>query len=582
MKRTTTFTLFITVIALFTLYISCDQATTTVNPNLDLASSMPSSLPQDVLQSCTITQSEFNGWFNSGTASENGIINPPNSVTFPSQVNCDFYKWSWQMFAWLVSPISSNETVIAGPEFYTVSPEDSLNQRILTPHTKGQTLRATSSITQAGPNGLPTIRDKQGNLFEVEKFDPSIEPMTLTGVKIHSVDIDAIGKPIFKSQSGKAIINPKVQTIAKGKIVKEFKASNGKSVFVGPDGVVESEEGQAGGSHGLMAQNKSIVYYITLVNDVYAVFLSANKTNQISGYQFPTTAEDLDSIIAIAMFNDIPLVDSSALALEIKTSWIEASTLSNIENYVIIDAIIPTYHKTDTLWTQTGEKKVKLALLGMHVVGSTARHPEMVWATFEHQENSPFTAYQYLNQNNEVDTIQAESQGSWTLSAVPANDSSNISHFTAQGNSLIAESDFSVSPSNTSLVYPWGSEMGVTPNNLVASSAASNSEVISLNNSVYGWMIGNDIRKNYLMIGATWTNHGVGPTGYSYSTDPDSLGASVGTSLLANSTMETYKQNGSTNCFSCHNNAGGLKPADLSHVFEALQPLPNFKTASDK
>lgn len=57
----------------------------------------------------------------------------------------------------------------------------------------------------------------------------------------------------------------------------------------------------------------------------------------------------------------------------------------------------------------------------------------------------------------------------------------------------------------------------------------------------------------------------------------------IGASQLANSTMETYAQNGDQyntfgSCFSCHSNNKGLKPGDLSHVFNGLLkglPVPN-------
>ena len=596
MKKTTSITLLFAVTALFALYVGCGQGTpdaaksSAPKANLMLAQ-MQSRLPQDVLQSCTISQSDFNSWFATGTASENGIVLPANSVTFGHNNNCDFYKWSWQMFAWLVSPLSRVESVMTSPVFYTVSPATN-NQRTLIPHTPGQALRATSSITQFGPHKLPTIRDKQGNLFEVEKPAANVKPMLMMGAKktmISMVEMDAAGKPVFKDQAGKVMANPKTMTTLKGNIVHEFKASNGKSVFVGANGVVESEEGQAGGNNGLISANGSVVYYITMVNDVFAFYLSGAKNGQISGLQFPTTAAQRDSICAIARANGVTLPDSNALAIEIKTSWVEASTLPDPANYVTINAVIPTYNKTSTIWVPTGEQTVKLALLGVHVVGSTAGHPEMVWATFEHQQNSPFAAYQYLNTKNVVDTVPADSNGKWTLSSNPLDPNPNVSHFKASGDTLKADPGFTVSASNTSLVFPWGSEMGVSPNAEDGSSAASNSEVISINNSVFGWLVGNDIRKRYLLIGASWTSGGAAPNGFSYSSDPSNpkkTGDAIGTSLMANSTMETFKQNNQTTCFSCHSNGTtgtpSLAPGVLSHVYTDLQPIPNFKVIPGK
>ena len=126
----------------------------------------------------------------------------------------------------------------------------------------------------------------------------------------------------------------------------------------------------------------------------------------------------------------------------------------------------------------------------------------------------------------------------------------------------------------------------MAPNAENLTPAASNSEIIAINNSVISKLKGTDVRKNYVFIGATWTANGAGPNGYSYNPKIDSLkvaGVAIGTSQLANSTMETYMQNGEKydvhgSCFYCHSNKGGLRPDDLSHIYGALikgLPAPN-------
>jgi hypothetical protein len=46
---------------------------------------------------------------------------------------------------------------------------------------------------------------------------------------------------------------------------------------------------------------------------------------------------------------------------------------------VTIQATIPTYEKvTPTQWNVNGTKQVELAMVGIHVVGSTAGDPEMI------------------------------------------------------------------------------------------------------------------------------------------------------------------------------------------------------------
>jgi hypothetical protein len=39
-------------------------------------------IPADAKATCTVTPTGFAGWFQSGTVSLNGVVNPANSVTF--------------------------------------------------------------------------------------------------------------------------------------------------------------------------------------------------------------------------------------------------------------------------------------------------------------------------------------------------------------------------------------------------------------------------------------------------------------------------------------------------------------------
>jgi hypothetical protein len=125
---------------------------------------------------------------------------------------------------------------------------------------------------------------------------------------------------------------------------------------------------------------------------------------------------------------------------------------------------------------------------------------------------------------------------------------------------------FTISPSDTIRWKAFGAASDVSPNPIDGSTAASNTEIISINNSISGMIASGDVRNNYVMSGATWTIGGAPPSG----------GNEVGTSVLANTTMETYQQgvdttraNGGSNCFSCHTN----NTTAVSHVFAPLKPL---------
>jgi hypothetical protein len=395
-------------------------------------------------------------------------------------------------------------------------------------------------------------------------------------------------------KTGKAIQHPQAliqHKTNRKNIVERFMVGK-KVVLLDQDGnQVQTEAGQATGDV-LMTKNGALVYYLLLVNDVYAYFLTASKDGYMASSEFPTTAAARDSICAYARLHQATLPDSNALAIEIKTSWVESSTLQHPEDYVTVKATIPVYDTTNPAqWVPKGEKTVKMSMLGMHIVGSVAHHPEMVWATFEHKNITPNAKYTYVDVNNKVDTVQQDTGSEWLFSKNASDPNPNISHminrdtlkpFNSFGDTIKPTVGHTISPSNTLMSMPWGSAMDSLTNAEDKSSSASNSEILSFNNTIQGFLVGNDLRKNYLLIGATWTSGGAPPTGVSYGSDT-TAGVSIGTSVLANSTMETYIQFASTSCFTCHHgDPATLNPADISHIFEGLEPLPSTSAANNK
>jgi hypothetical protein len=164
-----------------------------------------------------LSTAEFNGWFESGAVSLNGAVKPANSVLFPDDPNCTFYKWSEQMFLWLTSPApprygGAGGLVMNSPVFFDVSLPDANGQRHFEPHTPGlirafnmrtaqrgflglpvvleaKTLRILELIPPVlGPSGRQLVADAEGN--EIEVFDLRIEPGR------QPVLLDRSGQPI--------------------------------------------------------------------------------------------------------------------------------------------------------------------------------------------------------------------------------------------------------------------------------------------------------------------------------------------------------------------------------------------------
>lgn len=572
------------------LLTTCSKTSST-----SLAVRQPGNLPHDALATCTVSQAEFNTWFADGRVTLDGVVNPANSVTFPSNVNCDFYKWSEQMFLWLTSPAPAQYggtgRIFDSPVFYDVSPAIN-GERVFLPHVPGQLRRLNTRVAQVGPHHLPVVIDKTGRLLEVET--PSVsrngKPRILNekgdSIEIERIAVGADRKPVFFDRDGRVILNGKpiirrLATGARSTLVQKFMVDN-SPIFVDSAGnIIDVEQGQA--DNGVLrARNGSLVYYATMANDVYAYFLTAARNGSINPTptQFPVSQTDLDKIIAFAEAHGKTLPDSIALAIELKTSWIEAAGLPDLNTYITMEATIPTYDTTNAnAWIPTGQKQALLAMVGMHVVGSVNHHPEMVWSTFEHINNAPVASYTYINNSNTTVTVPRNTAGNWVFCENGSTGPFNALHmkYNPTAQSIQAQPGYTISASNSLRWKTWGSSYNTTPNQQDTSVAASNTELIAINSNIGSMLANGDIRANYIMTGSTWTLGGAAPSG-SY---PG--GNEIGTSKLSNVTMETYQQGGDSlltglNCFDCHN--GGSPPnytptntTNVSHVFPQLLPL---------
>lgn len=342
----------------------------------------------------------------------------------------------------------------------------------------------------------------------------------------------------------------------------------------------EIEIGQAGGGDVLITQNESLVYYGIHANDVYAMYTTGQKNKAFGKpltYEFPNTSQQLQEVSNYAKKYGYPLGwEKIALAMELKTSWVDASTVANRNDYVLTQAIVPVFDRSKPKgpWTITKNEEKTLALVGMHVVGTVNEHPEMVWSTFEHVDNVPDNTYLY-NTSSGVATQRYNSKGNhWVFlpegAAMPTSIDANAK-VSSSGSSeeIVNINGANIGPVNNLRVFPWGDLPGQKGD---STSVANNTDLVSINVSVLSQLASGDIRGNYIQTGGIWTAKGQIP--------PNGADKNLRGSLhLANTTMETFYQydnpNGfkPINCFGCHGSTP-KEANEVSHIFDELQPLP--------
>lgn len=561
------------------------------------------SLPPDPQPTCVVTAPVFASWFHAGAVSKNGVVDPANSVTFPGNVanNCNFYRWSEQMFLWLTSPTprtygGGGGHIFDSPVFFDVSPPVA-GVRTFILHSVGGIATLNVRAAQVGAHGLPVIMAKGGMMFEVEPptIAPSGKQLILNrsgrSIEIESATLEN-GKPVLRDKAGMVIPTPKAiirPQLSPERTVQRVMIGRTSILLNSAGNVIDTEEGQADGAV-LEAQNGSLIYYQTTWNDFATYFLTGVKNGVITpGTQFPTTQSELNQVVAYASAHGVTFPDPNALAIEVKSAWIETTGLANLSSYITKKATVPIYTKTANQWIPTGQTHtVTVALLAMHVVGSAAFQPPMIWATFEHFGNTPNAAYQY-NSTSGLKTVPQTTAGNWLFCASGSNGPFNVPHMHTvpfgsativgcnAGNPCGSVNNQTISPSDSLRFKPFGGASNASPNPLDPTVAASNTEIISINNSVRGQLVSGDPRLDYYMVGSTWTIGGFAPT--SSFGNPGNPGATngkaVGTSQLVSMEMETYQQvntlfnANSNNCFSCH----VTKTTSVSHVYASLKPL---------
>lgn len=255
-------------------------------------------------------------------------------------------------------------------------------------------------------------------------------------------------------------------------------------------------------------------------------------------------------------------------SFEIKTSWRLAEGMSQAERaqYFITHAcVIPEADRCP------GGKagcsfQADLALLGFHVTGGASNHPELVWATFEHQFSAP-------------DCDATPQPGPWSLYDGVTDCRSQPSHCN-QPNAKPQPG--AAPPSNPTEVCRIYSHGGATPD--------IGQQIDHLNRSVQAQLPPKSPLRFYQLIGTLWgldpqpqvsvpVTNPDGTTGSVLQPIPTfNLTSPAGSPLLSNASLETYKQG--ISCFGCHSSQF---PAEFSGLVAGWNgSVPPPATVLDK
>jgi len=483
----------------------------------------------------------------------------PSKVSAPPAPNnmilgrseCDVYNRAEQMFFWLTSPPTAyggGSYVFTSSIFHTVSPRQN-GRRLLLQQSGANSAAGLFDIalSQAGPNGISVVFDKMGSPHDLR------QPKWLLNDTGSKIEIQRITSrpltpfsPLFFDMDGNIIRygkDAKMFDDAENLITPSLRRpvifANGVRYPQDVDGnAIDYRVDQAKTNKVLMTQKGKLVYYGILVNDVYANYYRSRPNNPPT--EFPTEIDDVSR----------HLPDAETLAVALKTAWIEVkdNELKDYkQKYLTIAAEVPIYdRKSNYCWEFAKRTRpATLALVGMHVTFAAQNQPKMIWATFEHLDNTRNKSYQY--DTDKATKSHEDNKGEWLFSKSWEENNGNYNvprmHVNKNGNIVgdgsrdECDKDVkyqkTIGPSNIRRDFAWGSE-----------NSRANTNLIRVNEGFIKQLPPGDVRRNYIMIGATWSGNTTGGT------------------KLANSTMETFV--GDSQCLGCHY---GTK---LSHIWSDL------------
>jgi hypothetical protein len=342
---------------------------------------------------------------------------------------------------------------------------------------------------------------------------------------------------------------------------------------------------QAGDNKWLTAQNGDITYYEVRINQDEFEFIT---TNVFSGKDLTTFAGQ-DSCAAAPGQNgaggfNLPMGGGTAAApkdydcngnphlygtnvgaIEVKASWRVLPTDGSLNGrYLTAQAqLVDPYGKVSN---------ATVGLVGMHIIRRVQGAAQFVWATFEQIDNSPdqgSTAMGYTNPTFPANPNQKPRPGGWSYynpGCTPATDTV----YGCQHNQL---PDSACAVGQTSGCDPYSAPMQVTRITPV------NQNANNVTGYVWSLLSASSVFNYYRLINVQWPQNStlIAPQ----ATVPLTTGDITPSAFMANTTLETFLQNSSTNnCMSCHQYASIAVPSQQKLALIAGRRLRRVQVQS--
>ena len=315
--------------------------------------------------------------------------------------------------------------------------------------------------------------------------------------------------------------------------------------------------GQAGPGDALYDKNTNIVFYNRR--------FTTNECGVFNNGNFPV-ASDANASFPTGV-NQV---------VELKSSWRIMGSSDDKSRYYVIQADIEGIGAKD------------LGMIGFHVVVNTGAHPEFIWATFEHMDNTPDCKVVIPSHG----FARAQPTNGWSFASSTCNtcvsknytDGADLTSlcktqcdFNGNGSKPVLDNNGNVliqgvagqTPSNICLDAYYGDQPAPQNVHNVPNIQFLNTLLVGPSGIITNLPATNPMAvfKNYFLGGAQWTDVSkIKSPGQQF----DSVIA--GSTYLANSTLESFTQSGASftnGCFTCHSGASDNNTAAASHLLTA-------------